>query len=105
MTPRSKRATPWLGPAGKNAFDFPMAYCWRAYYQETFYGEHLPYLEPEQKPPQDIEVRYIHHNVNDTRRVFAKLNAVDRVVKYLLNKELEEQKQPRSQKKIVLSME
>lgn len=44
-------------------------------------------IEPQKKPPQDVEVQHIHHNVNDTRRVFAKLNALDGAVKYLLQKE------------------
>ena len=88
---RARRATPWLGPAGKNVIDFPCSYSWRAYYQETFYGEYLPHIDMQETPPQDVEIRYIHHNVNDTRRVFAKLNALDGAIKYLL-KDKEKQK-------------
>ena len=54
------------------------------------YGRYLPplpHIDMKEKPPQDVEVRYIHHNVNDTRRVFAKLNALDGAVKYLLDKQ------------------
>lgn len=30
-----------------NLIDFPCSYSWRAYYQETIYGEYLPALEPD----------------------------------------------------------
>lgn len=30
----------------ENAIDFPCSFSWRAYYQETFYGEYLPSIEP-----------------------------------------------------------
>lgn len=74
----------------RNLFDFPCSRTFREYESEQF-GEYLPHIDVQGKPPQDVEIRYIHHNVNDTRRVFAKLNALDGAIKYLL-KEREEQK-------------
>ena len=65
-------------------------------YQTRRYLPPLPHIDIRQKPPQDVEVRYIHHNVNDTRRVFAKLNALDGAIKYLLDKQAGKGKKPSS---------
>ena len=38
-----------------NLIDFPCSYSWRAYYQETFYGETLPSLEPKPELPSSYQ--------------------------------------------------
>jgi len=40
---------------GENAIDFPCSYSWRSYYQETFYGEYLPRIEPHTKIEEQIK--------------------------------------------------
>ena len=56
-------------------------------------GNYLPSLcdtcygyKPETMP-QDIEVRHTYFHIDNSRRITAKLNALDGAVKYLLEKE------------------
>lgn len=79
----------------RNLLDFPCSYTFRCFEAEQ-YGEYLPHIDMKETPPQDVEIRYIHHNVNDTRRVFAKLNALNGAVKYLLEKQAGKGKKPSS---------
>ena len=67
--------------------DFPCSYSFRAYYRETMFGEVLPDIEQKETMPQDIEVRHTYFHVDNSRRITAKLNALDGAVKYLLEKE------------------
>lgn len=53
---------------------------------DSCYG-YLPDIEPRQKPPQDVEVRHTYFHVDNSRRITAKLNALDGAVNYLLKKE------------------
>lgn len=67
-------------------YDFPCSYTFRAYEAEQ-YGEHLPDIEPRQRPPQDVEVQHTYFHVDNSRRILARLDDLERPIKYLLKKD------------------
>ena len=75
----------------EDAFDFPMAYCWRAYYRETVYGEYLPLLEPPNEPRPIVNQQVIEHRVIKThdRELTRKVLDHEGSIKYLLEKQKE----------------
>lgn len=52
----------------ENAIDFACSYLWRAYYQETFYGEHLPPLEPQHIVQSISEPQHIVRGLTSKER-------------------------------------
>ena len=74
--------------SNEDAFDFPVAYCWRAYYREIMYGEHLPSIEPPREASPLLNQQVIEHRVIKThdRQLTRKVNDLEGAVKYLLDK-------------------
>lgn len=55
-----------------NLIDYPCSYSWRAYYQETMYGEYLPALEPPELSyitAQHIEPEFTRHQWDMVRQI------------------------------------
>ena len=84
----AKRTTPWLGPAGKNAIDFPCSYSFRAYYEETFYGRYLPSIEPPQHTTGELNERIIklEEPTMKSGLTYKELQQIKGEITYLMNK-------------------
>jgi len=76
----------FINPQGENAIDFPCSYCWRAYYEETFYGRYLPSIEPLAEEPEIKEI--IEHRVIKThdKQLTRKVLDNEGAIKYILGK-------------------
>jgi len=83
----------FINPQGENAIDFPCSYCWRAYYEETFYRRYLPSIEPPAEEQPKAEEYVVEHRIIKThdKQLTQKANELEGAIKYLLEK----QKKPR----------
>ena len=75
-----------------NLIDFPCSYSWRAYYQETFYGETLPRLEPKLETLSEERITRLEELASEeqwTARRWDTVNQLRGEVLFLSNKIME----------------